>query len=664
MCGIAGIISLGKRTVNSESVLKRMLDVQNHRGPDDRGVCGFRFGEKKPVVSTDIAVLKHGSFDGMIGHNRLSILDLSEKGRQPMLSKDERVILAFNGEIYNAFDYREDLMNHGIHFHSRTDTEVILEMYQKYGFENMLSRLNGMFAIAIVDLEKRKFYLARDRFGIKPIYFSTYRGKLTFASELKCFLCDPEFEPQLDESCLYEHLIYHGTDSHNLMKNVDILRPGEVLEYTHGKGIKKYSFFNLDDYERPEEKSMGRKEYQRKMQEVLEGSVRRQMVSDVKVGCQMSGGIDSTLITTFASKLDASSLKDTISVIFDEENKSYSEEPFMDMAQKKLKLSQHKLILNRDYVGKNLYRTIWHLDTMANTPNSIGIMLLSEEAKKYVTVLLSGEGADEAFAGYWQFTTAELFGKYWEIRRNPLVNLFHRAFKRFDSYEYARKRKGGYDKYVVSTFGVMEKQIFRNVMRDSDPGDENYKSELERRRRLFNSFHGSDFDKHIKYMMTTNLPDLLVRQDKMSMAASIENRVPFLDNEVVDFAFSLPKDELLRWYFSPKRIYERSLAEGKCVLKDISKGLYGKKFTYRGKRGFDLPLSDFLSGKEFESIFYDEILPGMGKRGVLNAEYAGTLFSNLKMINNREATALFRMINLEIWCQLFLDKRHSHLYEE
>lgn len=657
MCGIVGNISLGKRKLDNIREIEHMLDVQDHRGPDDRGICGFSFYTGKVFSAKNADNIEQGWFDGIIGFNRLSILDLSNNGHQPMLSEDKKVILAFNGEIYNAFDFAEELKAKGYHFRSGTDTEVVLKLYLEYGFERMIKLLNGMFAIVIVDLRINSFYMARDRFGIKPFYYSIFNGKISFASEIKCFLCDSEFEPELDKQSVYEHLIYSGTYHKNLMKGVENLQPGEILECTAGE-IKRYKFFDINQYDRPLKRRISHAKYREKMEEILRESVKRQMISDVKVGCQLSGGIDSTLITTYASQIDGNRLKDTISVIFDEQNRSYSEEYYMDIAQEKLRLNAHKYVIDKSYVTENLERTIWHLDTMANTSNSIGIMLLSEEAKKDVTVLLSGEGADEAFAGYWQFSLAPVLESYWKARRNPIGHILTEPVSHFDKGALSRYMKDGYSNFVTSTFGVTEKQYFYNMVMMGQENAENLYEEIQNRRKnLFDAFSGTQFDKHVKYMMSTNLPDLLIRQDKMSMSASIENRVPFLDNKVIDFAFSLPEKELLKWKISPKRIADLKFTEGKNILKELSVYIYGSQFTYRGKRGFDLPLADFLSSDKFKNYFYHFLIPGMDEHGILNSNYAKKLYNNIASISGKEAAVLWKMVNLEIWCQLFVDRK-------
>ena len=244
------------------------------------------------------------------------------------------------------------------------------------------------------------------------------------------------------------------------------------------------------------------------------------------------------------------------------------------------------------------------------------------------------------------------------VRKNPIGHILLTPFSHFDQGALCKYMQKGYSNFVVSTFGVTAEDNFADMVSLSrEKAVAIYESTQKCREKLFDSFSGTQFDKHVKYMMTTNLPDLLIRQDKMSMSASIENRVPFLDNEVIDFAFSLPREELLRWKFSPKRIKNMNFTEGKNILKELTKKIYGNKFTYRKKRGFDLPLADFLSGNNFKSYFYETLVPGMDKHGILKSAYAKKLYQNIKTISDKEAAVLWKMVNLEIWCQLFIDKR-------
>ncbi len=656
MCGIVGHIAMHGSAINNVETVEAMMLAQNHRGPDDKGICAFNLYEKSVIShkSADEFCGKR-NFSGIMGFNRLSILDLSDNGHQPMLSENKDIIICFNGEIYNAFDYTDMLSQRGYIFKSHTDTEVILKLYLEYGLEEMLQKLNGMFAIAIMDLRCGKFFLARDRFGIKPCYYTFYNNRLVYASEIKSIIADDSFTPEINTENLYENYIYSGTTDHCLLKHVYQLQPGEVLQYSlYDDKISSHFFFDIDSYIRPKKSEKSQRQYMEELEQLINEAVQRQKISDVKLGCQLSGGIDSTLITTFANIKGDRPLKDAISVIFDKHNNSYSEEIYMDNVISKLGLDAHKLVLDKSYVADNLEKTIWHLDMLANTPNAIGIMLLSKEAKKYVTVLLSGEGADEVFGGYWQFSKAPLMLKADHLLKTPLGGLANKLLHM--QGEQLKAAAYGYAGYVARTHGVQSEASFNKMFEGHLDTSDIYYKQIRKREEMFNSYKGSDFDKHIKYKMQTNLPDLLVRQDKMSMSCSIENRVPMLDNRVVDYAFSIPEKILLPWSFKEHDTCIGGYS-GKNILKEICKKYYGKDFAYRRKRGFDLPLADFLSHDSFSEYFYDALYPKMEKRQICNAKNIKAMYKNIKHINAEEANMLWKAINIEIWAQLFVDKK-------
>jgi len=302
MCGITGYINLKGQPLNDTSRILDMLKVQKHRGPDDSGIRAFSLLSGRSVeTGTRNAEPVDVQFEGVIGFNRLSILDLSSNGHQPMLSPDGKVLLTLNGEIYNAFDLKPELEEWGYRFKSTTDTEVVLALYLKYGFEGMLQRLNGMFAIVIADLGRNELFVTRDRFGIKPMYYLRTGDLFAFSSELKSFGLLDGFRFQLDEEKLDEFLLFRNTLEGTLFKEVQSLPPGHYLSFRHDRELACRSYFNINQYTRYNGNGV-LDQYGEKLEQWMTRSVQSQLMSDVKLGCQLSGGIDSSLVTWLANK--------------------------------------------------------------------------------------------------------------------------------------------------------------------------------------------------------------------------------------------------------------------------------------------------------------------------------------------------------------------------
>ena len=319
----------------------------------------------------------------------------------------------------------------------------------------------------------------------------------------------------------------------------------------------------------------------------------------------------------------------------------------------KADIDAHKYILEPNFVLDNIEKMVWHLDTIAGTPNAIGIMQLSKAAKEHVTVLLSGEGADEVFGGYWTFPQGFFWNNYVNFVSKTRIDVFNKK----NSANYKRMEKG-FDYYVATTHGVTSQEQFCMMRKKSD-AEKVYEDLMDERMTIYNSFSGSLLDKHLKYKMATNLPDLLVRQDKMSMSASIENRVPFLDNDIVDFSFTVPENNLIGYRFPREgKINLSNVLEGKFLLKKLSEKTFGNDFTYRGKMGFSLPLNKYFSEKNFRNYFHDEIYSKMRDRDLINAEYILSLFEKGETMTEAEAKNIWLALNVEIWCQLFLDKKN------
>ena len=611
MCGIVGVISRKCTDEFQIEEIKKMLKAQQHRGPDDSGIVGIDYAHHR---GEEIDNNEYFLGKSVVAFNRLSIQDLSINGHQPMMNNDSSVILAFNGEIYNFKELRNELMSKGYQFKSGTDTEVLLNLYLEYGLEKTLIKLNGMYAISIYDMKLDKLFLVRDRFGIKPLYIGYTNQFILYSSEIKSFLEFHEFESKLDEDTLQECILFRNTVDKTLFKNVEQLLPGEICQISmENNEIKKWKYFSLDEYHRLEEKNF--KQVTEELFETIKQAVRRQMISDVKVGCQLSGGIDSSLVTYIANRYYG--LGDAISVVVD--SPAYSEEKYIDYVADVLGIDCHKIILSDKYFLNNIVNTVWHFESVVTHTGMTGVYQLSEEAKKHVTVMLSGEGADEIFGGYPCYLDLAL-----------------------------SQQKGNIDQAaldVIMAHGVVDSDNAKKIYAHID-----IEKQLIKRKEIYNKFSGTLFDRQVKYEMTTYLPELFVRQDKMSMAFSIENRVPMVDNEVVEYSFMIPQ----------KYLINEGKRQGKDLLKQLSIPIFGKDFAYRKKMGFGVQTNKFLL---YNEEFVHNVLKSMENRGILNCNCVSEWNKNILGLRGIEAELFFKMFTFEIWCQLFLDKKKVELSE-
>jgi len=623
MCGIAGYLYKSK-ILEHTGVAVNMLSQQRHRGPDDAGLRSFSLRKQKtaehsPFVPEEL----NDEAEGLIGFNRLSILDLSANGHQPMCSPDGQVLLTFNGEIYNAFDFTAELEADGFKFKGHSDTEVILNLYLKYGFDQMITRLNGMFAIVLIDLRKQVMFLARDRFGIKPLYIFETNDMVAFSSEIKSFESLSEFAPTLRTELVDEYLLFRSTINHTLFVGVEGLEPGTYRVYNASYSFQTKKYFNSESYCRTSATTAA----PGYLETELKSSVQRQLLSDVKVGCQLSGGIDSSLVTLFAHEHQQEDLE-TVSIVFTDP--AYSEEPYIDTVTKQLALKSHRFPLDSTSYGGAFEKATWHLEAPLNHPNTIGIYLLSQRAKECVTVLLSGEGADEVFGGY---------GRFAQLNRPWQSTNFLSAFKKsgFSVKYLSRYRQEDYRAIMASSF--MNPTIAHQLKPDFD-----VENAIQGRRTLYRSGNGSILDKQVKYELKSYLPDLLLRQDKMSMAHSIENRVPFLDNELVAASFNIPSANL---------IGDGSIRQTKLILKQMAARQWGDSFAFRNKGGFSIPVRSFYKDKKFSGYIKDQILPGIASRKLFNSKLIHRWVNEISSISSAELDALWIMVAFEAWAQKF-----------
>jgi len=602
MCGIAGFVNVDGAPADA-GVAAAMTRAIRHRGPDDRGQVRLSLRRGEIIADADATA------DTAIGFHRLKVLDLSEQGHQPMVNRAGTIVLACNGEVYNAFDFTPELEAAGFRFRSKTDTEVLLHLYERYGIDAMLDRLNGMFAMVIADLRAHEIHLVRDHFGIKPLYWTQAGSSVLFASEAKAFLAHPAFTAALDEDHVDEHLAFrYVAGEASLLKGVHQLRPGHRVRITPD-GVTTTRYWSIPDG--VEKARLTRNEAIDQLDELMRRSVGSQLLSDVKVGCQLSGGIDSSLVTVFARSHSGG--LDTFSVVF--EDPKFSEDRWISDASAAAQAASHRFLFAESSFTGPLDRASWHMDQPISHPNSLGIWLLAEQSRERLTVLLSGEGADEVFGGYARYVAppqpaAAFIG----------TTQFQPASK------LARLRPGA----------------------DLAPA-------LARREALFDEGSGDHLSKCLKYDMQTYLVDLLVRQDKMTMAHGVENRVPFLDRRVVDFARALPAEHLVG-----DAVPNGGMRATKIVVKELARRTFDDAFVYRTKGSFGLPLSQYFRGKRFTELMEDRLLPGMRRRGLVSEAAVRELWR--RSLSAPALTEPFWIpVALELWAQQFVDGYSSYL---
>lgn len=631
MCGLTGYFNFKKPIEADGLVIRKMLALQKHRGPDDSGILGINTSteniEELAVDSNDHFTINP---DLVFGFNRLSILDLSANGHQPMISHDGKVALMMNGEIYNAFDFKEELKAKGYHFKSTTDTEIVLALYREYGMEQMLKKLNGMFAIVVWDFQLKHLFLARDRMGIKPLYVLHYNGYIAFSSEMKSFKALPGFNFELNTSGLHEFLIFRNLVNNTLFKNIVNCTQGTYLSINSDGKIQEFRYYDINQEGQDNSTFSDAQHY---LENALKSSVERQMISDVKLGCQLSGGVDSSLVTWFAAKSLQKGQLETISIVFND--KRFSEEEYVDQVSDQLGLIAHKYTLDANFYFNAIEKATWHFEQPLNHPNTIGIYLLSQEARKHVTVLLSGEGADETLAGYgWFLQLVE--NPY--MSKNFLRKIWQNKSTLFPFLRYYIHKN--HRMIMGSAFGTIN--TAKSVFQDFD-----FQSALSKRLEVIQSLSGDFLLKYRKYEMLTYLPDLLMRQDKMSMAHSIENRVPFLDNQMISASLRLSQSDLIG--------FKNNKIEGKLALKAICAEKFGESFAYRQKKGFGIPLKDFMSTTSFQQKWNDVILPGIKNHNIFNPDKLDISMRNLISVGGAEINMLWLMTCFEIWAQQYLD---------
>ncbi len=619
MCGIAGLINFNGQSV-SPIILKRMTDAIAHRGPDSEGHW----------IRGNVG----------IGHRRLSIIDLSPAGHQPMQSADNRYILSYNGEIYNYRELRLELETLGYRFKSQTDSEVVLSALAHWGTSALL-KFNGMFALALWDQNEKVLVLARDRYGIKPIYYAHQNNIFLFASEQKSIIATPDFKRKLNSPALLEYMTFQNlfTDQ-TLLQDVHLLPAGSYGRISlENNALQTFSYWDYS-FTEPEKKLASDQEYGEELDRLFFQAVNRQLVGDVELGSYLSGGIDSGSITAIASK-SFPNLK-TFTCGFDLSSASgielgFDERVKAEAMSSEFRTEHYEMVLKAGDMERCLPRLAWHLEEPRvgqSYPNYYAAQL----ASKFVKIVLSGSGGDELFAGYpWRYYTAAKSENFEEF-----IDHYYLYWQRLIDNRYLQKMFKPISKDLK---GVWTRDIFRDVFARHD-------IELSR---------PEDYINHSLYFEAkTFLHGLFVVEDKLSMAHSLESRVPFMDNDLVDFAMSCPislklnnLENSLRidenTSGNKKSIYFEKTNDGKQILRDMMVSYVPEDITKAPKKGFSSPDASWFRGES--SDFVRDII--MSKKSQIYDYVDFDVTSGLieEHLSGKENRRLFiwSLLNLDAW---------------
>lgn len=635
MCGIVGVFGKGYSTLITD--VNSMANLIEHRGPDDHGFMNFIVEELEGIEKKKLEVDHiENKVCVAFGFRRLAIQDLSSAGHQPMCMRNNEHIIIFNGEIYNVHKLKEMLSEIGVNsFAGNSDTEILLNCFAYFGIENIIRQLDGMYSIAYLNTNSSKLYLIRDHLGIKPLYIYKKGENIAFSSEIKAFRGVSFYNFELNTSVLGEFLAFRDVaGSETLYKNVFEVNPGTYHVYDL-KGANFLSPEVVNYYSMPNWSIESRGD-QDVLIHLIDQSVKGQLVSDVPVGCQLSGGIDSSLVSFFANKNNQ--FFDTFSVVVDDP--LLSEEVYIDTVNDKIGLAGNKYLFSDDYFLDNFLDATFALDHPIQHPNTLGLHFLARNASEKVKVLLSGEGADELLGGYTRFYFANFFGKssFYANLVNKLT--FHKSYlNRFGS---TMDRDLNF--VLSSRTGQINVDYFKSLAVDFEKG-------IIKRLEIFNSKPGDSFrQKMFDYEMATYLPGLLKRQDKMTMAFSMENRVPFLGRNFID---QVRRNFKVSDFLQRRLLlnFKRAVMLGtKYSLKRVSENIFSNDFTYRSKSGFGLPLSSILTNKKAQYIWINFSLVGLNEI-FSNSESDLNKIWEKRSSNPEEAFTLFA---LGAW--LFLNK--------
>jgi asparagine synthase (glutamine-hydrolysing) len=631
MCGIAGVVRFGGDAQVDTPVLRRMCAAMAHRGPDDEGIYS----------------------QGRVGlaARRLSIIDLAT-GHQPISNEDGTLWIVFNGEIYNHLALRAQLIARGHRYRTNSDTETIVHLYEEYG-RNCVNHLRGMFAFAIWDTRQRRLFIARDRLGIKPLYYRLTPECFLFGSEIKVILAYPGVDPEFNRKILPEYLAFgYLSGSETFFSGIRKLMPGHTLELEANGEIRIERYWDLPSFE---DNARHTESYcVQNYRDLLEQAVSSHLMSDVPLGVFLSGGLDSSAVAALATKIRRSPVE-TFSV-------GYAEQPYSELQHarrvaKHLDSIHHEVLVNSGEFFNLLPKLIWHEDEPIAWPSSVALYFVAQLAREHVAVVLTGEGSDETLAGYSRYAFTLKNVAYDRVYRGLAPEVVRRGIRH--SISDSRLINAAVRRKLAHTFLARDgacwtsfyfDNFFSAFSQEDQAGllTDELASELGECNAYRNVTHhwnhsSGDLLRHLLYTdIKTYLVELLMKQDNISMAASVESRVPFLDHSLVEFALSIPQKLQL------------SRLTGKRILKNAVADLLPQSIINRPKLGFPTPWSGWLAVRldDLQNLLLE---PRSVDRGFLNRATVERLFQEHRARYRDHSDRIWRLLNLELWFRVCLE---------
>ena len=629
MCGICGIFFSERNWRVQGDVLAGMNGRIVHRGPDDDGF----------FVEENVG----------LAMRRLSIIDV-KSGHQPLANENEDIWIVFNGEIYNHAELRAALEARGHRYRTHSDTETIVHLYEEYG-RDCVKHLRGMFAFAIWDRRKRVLFAARDRLGIKPFYYRWDGRAFLFGSEIKAILAYPGVAAEFNRGMLSEYLAFgYITGAETMFAGIRKLMPGHTLELSEQGEPRIERYWDLttevDREPRP------RDYYVKTYRELLEDAVRSHLMSDVPLGVFLSGGLDSSAVAALTKKACGDRIQ-TFSVGYGEE--AFSELGFAREVAQHIGSEHHEVSLSREEFFAELPRLIWHEDEPIVWPSSVSLYFVARLAREKVTVVLTGEGSDETLAGYtryaWTLLNSRMDNVYRSvtpevlrrlvrggIQSGPLGASLHRKLQHTFLVRDGNSWPSFYFDNFFSAFAASEQSELLTPEAQAVAGDA-YAASMQ----AWERSHGDLLHRLLYTDINSYLIELLMKQDQMSMAASLESRVPFLDHELVEFTARIPAQ------------YSIAGMAGKFILKQAVEDLLPKSIVYRKKMGFPTPWEYWLAGPQLEDLEHMLLEPRSAERGLFRPEAVKRIFAEHRSRTRDHGNRIWRLINLEIWHRVLID---------